>query len=55
MLIILDQITFSDSSLNHETSLYRMSRIFQPTVCEDSVKQYSGYIDITDTKHLFFW
>ena len=55
MLIILDQIAFLDSSPNHETSLYRTSRIVQPTVCEDSVKQYSGYIDITDTKHLFFW
>lgn len=32
---------------------YRL-RIAEPTIC-DSVKQYSGYLDITTGKHLFFW
>jgi cathepsin A (carboxypeptidase C) len=25
------------------------------TLCEPSVKQHSGYLDVTDGKHLFFW
>jgi len=30
-------------------------RITEPTLCDPSVKQYSGYLDIDDDKHLFFW
>ncbi|KAL4068599.1 Alpha/Beta hydrolase protein [Scleroderma yunnanense] len=30
-------------------------RITEPSLCDPSVKQYSGYLDITDDKHLFFW
>ncbi|KAH7882369.1 Alpha/Beta hydrolase protein [Phlebopus sp. FC_14] len=30
-------------------------RITEPTLCDPTVKQYSGYLDITDNKHLFFW
>ncbi|KAG9311668.1 Alpha/Beta hydrolase protein [Chiua virens] len=30
-------------------------RITEPTLCDPSVKQYSGYLDVTDDKHLFFW
>ncbi|EJD54383.1 peptidase S10, serine carboxypeptidase [Auricularia subglabra TFB-10046 SS5] len=26
-----------------------------PTICDPSVKQYSGYLDISDDRHLFFW
>ncbi|KAJ6508438.1 Alpha/Beta hydrolase protein [Mycena sanguinolenta] len=26
-----------------------------PTLCDNSVKQYSGYLDIAQDKHLFFW
>ncbi|KAI8872623.1 peptidase S10, serine carboxypeptidase [Ramicandelaber brevisporus] len=29
-------------------------RIKQPSTCDPSVKQYSGYIDTADDKHLFF-
>ncbi|KAJ6621796.1 serine carboxypeptidase [Mycena sp. CBHHK59/15] len=30
-------------------------RVKKPTICDDSVKQYSGYLDIAQDKHLFFW
>ncbi|KAF7364960.1 Carboxypeptidase [Mycena venus] len=30
-------------------------RLKKPTLCDDSVKQYSGYLDIAEDKHLFFW
>ncbi|KAK7060124.1 hypothetical protein VNI00_000888 [Paramarasmius palmivorus] len=30
-------------------------RIARPNLCDPTVKQYSGYLDISETKHLFFW
>ncbi|KAF7314566.1 Serine carboxypeptidase [Mycena kentingensis (nom. inval.)] len=30
-------------------------RLKTPTLCDDSVKQYSGYLDINEDRHLFFW
>jgi hypothetical protein len=30
-------------------------RVTEPKLCDTSVKQYSGYLDITTGKHLFFW
>ncbi|KAH9051982.1 Alpha/Beta hydrolase protein [Lactarius vividus] len=30
-------------------------RIREPNICEPSVQQYSGYLDVTEGKHLFFW
>ncbi|KAG2356825.1 peptidase S10 serine carboxypeptidase [Suillus spraguei] len=30
-------------------------RVTEPKLCDPSVQQYSGYLDITDDKHLFFW
>ncbi|KAJ7819506.1 carboxypeptidase C [Mycena leptocephala] len=30
-------------------------RVTEPDLCDTSVKQYSGYLDIAEDKHLFFW
>ncbi|KAF8310382.1 hypothetical protein DL93DRAFT_2084561 [Clavulina sp. PMI_390] len=30
-------------------------RLRQPRVCDPHVLQYSGYLDIAEDKHLFFW
>ncbi|TDL28277.1 carboxypeptidase C [Rickenella mellea] len=30
-------------------------RITEPTLCDPDVQQYSGYLDVSDGKHLFFW
>ncbi|KDN39349.1 hypothetical protein RSAG8_08866, partial [Rhizoctonia solani AG-8 WAC10335] len=30
-------------------------RIKSPKLCDPSVKQYSGYFDVSEDKHLFFW
>ncbi|OSX56159.1 hypothetical protein POSPLADRAFT_1050876 [Postia placenta MAD-698-R-SB12] len=30
-------------------------RVTEPDLCDPSVKQYSGYLDIAEDKHLFFW
>lgn len=30
-------------------------RLRQPSICDPNVIQYSGYLDISEDKHLFFW
>ncbi|KIM49641.1 hypothetical protein M413DRAFT_438816 [Hebeloma cylindrosporum] len=30
-------------------------RVTEPKLCDPSVKQYSGYFDVAEDKHLFFW
>ncbi|CAG8474787.1 9497_t:CDS:2 [Cetraspora pellucida] len=30
-------------------------RVKEPTICDGAVKQHSGYFDIDDKKHFFFW
>ncbi|KDQ62966.1 hypothetical protein JAAARDRAFT_146814 [Jaapia argillacea MUCL 33604] len=39
---------------HHLFAKYQL-RVTEPTLCDSSVQQYSGYLDITDGKHLFFW
>ena len=46
---ILDELTGHPAYLDHQL------RITEPTICDPSVQQYSGYLDISDEKHLFFW
>ncbi|KAF5349522.1 hypothetical protein D9756_008992 [Leucocoprinus leucothites] len=35
-------------------SAYKL-RVTEPKLCDPSVQQYSGYLDIAEDKHLFFW
>ncbi|CAG8460190.1 6145_t:CDS:2 [Cetraspora pellucida] len=30
-------------------------KLKEPHLCDETVQQYSGYIDVKSTKHLFFW
>ena len=47
--IIADELVSNALFENHEL------RISEPDLCDPSVKQYSGYLDISKDKHLFFW
>ena len=46
---------YADELVQHSHFSDYQLRITEPTICDPSVKQYSGYLDITDNKHLFFW
>ncbi|TIA86184.1 hypothetical protein E3P99_03754 [Wallemia hederae] len=41
--------------LSHDQFPNHQIRLFHPKLCDAGVKQYSGYIDISDSKSLFFW
>lgn len=44
-----------DLSLEHPAFPQHRLRVVEPTLCDPSVKQFSGYLDISETRHLFFW
>ncbi|KAK9765664.1 hypothetical protein K7432_005832 [Basidiobolus ranarum] len=43
------------SVATHESLEGYALRVKQPQLCDSSVKQYSGYLDIAQDKHFFFW
>lgn len=45
----------ADESVQHSEFSDHSLRITKPKICDPSVRQYSGYMDITSGKHLFFW
>jgi cathepsin A (carboxypeptidase C) len=45
----------ADESVQHPEFKDHSLRITTPKICDPSVRQYSGYLDITTGKHLFFW
>lgn len=50
-----DQVFIPDELIRHPAFAEHSLRVTEPTLCDSSVQQYSGYLDITDGKHLFFW
>ncbi|KAF8602051.1 carboxypeptidase C [Ceratobasidium sp. AG-I] len=48
-----DQIVYE--RFRHESFPGYQIRVKEPKLCDPTVKQYSGYLDIDDDKHLFFW
>ena len=45
----------SDELVTHPAFQSYRLRVTEPTLCERNVKQHSGYLDIAEDKHLFFW
>jgi hypothetical protein len=44
-----------DEVVKHSALPNYQLRTIEPHLCDPSVQQYSGYLDVTDGKHLFFW
>ncbi|GFZ51462.1 carboxypeptidase C [Saitozyma sp. JCM 24511] len=42
-------------SVTHPAFPLHRLRVVEPNICDPNVKQLSGYLDISDEKHLFFW
>ncbi|CCO37649.1 carboxypeptidase C [Rhizoctonia solani AG-1 IB] len=51
--LVLDEVHFEHFS--HSAVPDYKLRIKEPSLCDPGVKQYSGYLDVAETKHLFFW
>ncbi|EKM57659.1 uncharacterized protein PHACADRAFT_138896 [Phanerochaete carnosa HHB-10118-sp] len=41
--------------VQHDLFEARQLRVTEPKLCDKKAQQYSGYLDIADEKHLFFW
>lgn len=44
-----------DEYVTHPTFTNYNLRVTEPKLCDTTVKQHSGYLDIAEDKHLFFW
>lgn len=44
-----------DEHVSHPLFSEYALRMREPKLCDPSVTQYSGYLDIAGDKHLFFW
>ncbi|KII83244.1 hypothetical protein PLICRDRAFT_455809 [Plicaturopsis crispa FD-325 SS-3] len=44
-----------DELVSHPAFAGHKLRMTEPKLCDSSVKQHSGYLDIAEDKHLFFW
>ena len=45
----------ADELVSHPAFQEYQLRMTEPTLCDPAVKQTSGYLDIAEDKHLFFW
>ncbi|KZT00989.1 carboxypeptidase C [Laetiporus sulphureus 93-53] len=41
--------------VSHPAFEHYQLRVTEPDLCDSTVQQYSGYLDIAEDKHLFFW
>jgi cathepsin A (carboxypeptidase C) len=44
-----------DLAVSHPSFPFHRLRVVSPNLCDGKVHQLSGYLDISETKHLFFW
>ena len=44
-----------DELVTHPQFPVHSLRVKEPQLCDPTVQQYSGYLDIDDDKHLFYW
>lgn len=51
----LNDTNITDELVSHPALGTYKLRVTEPELCDPSVKQYSGYLDIEEDKHLFFW
>ncbi|KAI6125159.1 Alpha/Beta hydrolase protein, partial [Pisolithus croceorrhizus] len=49
------QSNATDELVRHPHFSQHQLRVTEPSLCDPLVKQYSGYLDVTNDKHLFFW
>lgn len=42
-------------TLKHDSLPGYALRVTEPKLCDSGVKQYSGYLDVGQDKHFFFW
>ena len=42
-------------TFGHPSFAHYALRLTRPDLCDTSVNQYSGFLDISQTRHLFFW
>lgn len=47
--VLLDELVSHPAFDDHHL------RMTKPSLCDTAVKQVSGYLDIADDKHLFYW
>ncbi|KAI0924127.1 hypothetical protein AcW1_006330 [Taiwanofungus camphoratus] len=41
--------------VSHPAFEHHQLRVTEPDLCDPTVQQYSGYLDVAEDKHLFFW
>ncbi|RIB17362.1 hypothetical protein C2G38_1439339 [Gigaspora rosea] len=41
--------------LTHDAFPEHKIKLKEPHLCDKTVQQYSGYLDVNNGKHLFFW
>jgi hypothetical protein len=48
-------LKIEDAYVSNEAFVGHQLRVVEPRICDPTVQQYSGYVDVANSKHLFFW